>query len=72
MRKAPRIANGWPNASLPVSSRNDKAPSAKARAAIHAEFLPDMDSNHEVVASDVFCRFMSDLLCRRLVMFVFF
>jgi hypothetical protein len=34
--------------------------------------LPDMDSNHEIVASDVFCRFMSDLLCRRLVKFAFF
>ena len=37
---------------------------------LHFEMLPDMDS--KVVTSNVFCRFMSDLLCRRLVKFAFF
>ena len=31
-----------------------------------------MDSNHDIVASDSFCRFMSDLLCKRLLTFAFF
>jgi hypothetical protein len=47
MRKALCIANGWPSALPPVSSRNDKARGAKIELPLHAEF-PSNDKRQRV------------------------